>query len=315
MLRKKYSLRAIARTLKRSVSSISDEIRRNKVSGEYDPHKAQFKSHQRRKNAKYQGMKIAARKKIKQYVDMHLYDDLTPEAIAGRIKYQDKHMTYVSGDSIRRYIDSPYGRKVAWYRIQEKRKRKRRGKRSKVTQLSDRTFIDKRPIHIGKRRLVGHGESDFIVSGRSGRGILLVVTDRKLRVSFIEKIIHTTILNVHGAFQKIKQSFPELRSITTDNDILLQHHKELERLLSIKIYFCHPYSSWEKGTIENTNKYIRRDILKGSDISKYSYHFIKKLEVKLNRRPMKILNYKTPQEMLDVHRQRKKRLSALRMSR
>ncbi|QQR54385.1 IS30 family transposase [Candidatus Peregrinibacteria bacterium] len=91
--------------------------------------------------------------------------------------------------------------------------------------------------------------------------------------------------------------------MTTDNDILFQKHKELEKLLGIKIYFCHPYHSWEKGTVENTNKIIRKDIPKGSDISKYSKAFIQRLEEKLNRRPLKCLNYLTPKEALLVHRE------------
>ena len=120
-----------------------------------------------------------------------------------------------------------------------------------------------------------------------------------------------TIANVHRAFQRIKDRFPEIKSISTDNDILLRKHKELEKLLNVKIYFCHPYHSWEKGTIENMNKYVRKDVPKGSDISKYSKRFVQKLEEKLNRRYMKILRYKTPQEMLNEHRKRKKRSCAL----
>ena len=92
--------------------------------------------------------------------------------------------------------------------------------------------------------------------------------------------------------------------------MLLQKHKELGKLLKVKVYFCHPYSSWEKGSIENTNKYVRKDIPKGSDISKYSKQFIKRLEAKLNRRYMRVINYKTPQEMLNEYRKRKKHVSA-----
>jgi len=101
--------------------------------------------------------------------------------------------------------------------------------------------------------------------------------------------------------------YPEMKTFTTDNDILFKHHKELEKLLGIKIYFCHPYHSWEKGAVENVNKYIRKDIPKGSDLSRYSKEFIVSLEAKLNRRAMKCLDYATPQEMLEAFRGRKKR--------
>ena len=154
---------------------------------------------------------------------------------------------------------------------------------------------------------MGDTEADFIVSGKTGKGILLVVIDRKARIVFIEKIVKVTIENVHKSFAKIKQRFPEMKTITIDNDILLQKHKELERLLNVKIYFCHPYSSWEKGTVENINGHIRKYIPKSSDISKYSEYFIKKIEAKLNRRFLKCLNSLTSYEVVKKHRKLKKR--------
>ena len=255
-------------------------------------------------------MKIAEDNELQKYVDKNLYDDKSPESIAGRITKHEKHLPSVSKNSIRRYIKSIYGRRVEYHRTQQRRKRKWRKKRLKITKLEDRVFIDKRPKYIQNRKYVGDAEADFMLSGRAGVGIILSLVDRKLRVSFLEQILEITIANVHKAFQKIKERFPELKTITTDNDILLKFHKELEKLLSVKIYFCHPYHSWEKGSIENTNKYIRKDIPKGSDISKYSKRFIKRLEDKLNRRYMKVINYKTPQEMLNDHRKRKKRVNA-----
>lgn len=252
-------------------------------------------------------MKIAENQELQEFVESGLYDDLSPEAVAGRITNQEKHLPSVSKDSIRRYVKSPYGRGVEYHRVRQKRKRKRAGKRRKLSKLNDRTFIDKRPEYIQNRKRIGDTEADFIVSGKSGKGIILNVTDRKSRAAFLERITEVTIDNVHLAFQEIKLRFPELKTITTDNDILLQRHKELEKILDVKIYFCDPYSSWQKGTVENTNKYVRRDIPKGSDISKYSKRFIKSIEKKLNRRPLKCLNYKTPQEMLNEHRKRKKR--------
>lgn len=305
-----FGIRAIAKQLGRSPNAISYELRRNQVSGAYDPGKADRKAYQRRKDAKYQGMKVSGHTDLRQYVDTHLYDDLSPEAIAGRITRHEKQLPSISKNSIRRYIESAFGGKVAWHRIIQRKKRKWRKKRIKVVQLKDRTFIDKRPQYIQQRERVGDAEADFILSGKSGHGILLTLACRKIRVSFIEEILEVTIPYVHEAFQRIKKRFPELASISTDNDVLLQKHKELEKLLGVKIYFCHPYHSWEKGTIENTNKYIRKDIPKGSDISKYSKQFIKRLEAKLNRRFMEVLNYKTPQEMLEAYRKLKKRRGA-----
>lgn len=252
-------------------------------------------------------MKIAEHGELQKYVDDHLYDDQSPEAIAGRIKKYEKQLPKVSKNSIRRYIKSVYGRRVEYHRVKQQRKRKRGRKRPKTEKLKDRTFIDKRPKYIQQRKRIGDAEADFLLSGRSGKGIILGLVCRKIRVSFLEQILKITIFNVHKAFQRIKERFPELKSISTDNDILLERHKELEKELKVKIYFCHPYHSWEKGSIENANKYVRKDIPKSSDISRYSKRFIRKLEDKLNRRYMKILKYKTPQEMLNEYRKRKKR--------
>ena len=280
------------------------------VNGKYNAKKADHKAYVRRHEAKYQGMKIAENHKLQEFVETGLYDDLSPEAIAGRITKHEKDLPSVSKNSVRRYIKSVPGRRVEYHRIKQKRKRKRSRKRTKVTQLTDRTFIDKRPEYINNRERIGDTESDFLVSGRTGKGIILNVTDRKSRATFLEQIIEVTIENVHQAFLRIKSRFPELKTITTDNDILLRFHKELEKLLQITIYFCDPYSSWQKGTVESSNKYVRKDIPKGSDISQYSRLFIKKLEAKLNRRYMEVLNHKKPQELLDEHRKRKKHRGA-----
>ncbi|MBI2888842.1 MAG: IS30 family transposase, partial [Candidatus Liptonbacteria bacterium] len=98
--------------------------------------------------------------------------------------------------------------------------------------------------------------------------------------------------------------FPELRTLTTDNDILFRHHARLAALLHVRIFFCHPYHAWEKGSIENVNRAIRRDVPKGSSIAHYSKKFMANLEAKLNRRPMEVLQYWTPAEMLGRYRKR-----------
>ncbi len=257
----------------------------------------------RRSESKYQSMKIVEHDELRRFVEQSLYDGQFPGNIAGRIRKREKHLPSIGKDSIYRFIGSIYGRKIESFR--NKKKQRRRGRGKKVMKLTDRVFINKRPKHINERMRLGDAEADFIVSGRSGKGILLTLADRKTRVSFIEQILDVSIPNVEKSFQKIKKRFPELKTITTDNDILLKYHKRLEKLLDIKIYFCNPYHSWEKGTIENTNKHIRKDIPKGSDISRYSKKFIRMIEEKLNRRFMEVTDHETPSEALDKFRKRK----------
>lgn len=280
--------------------------------GKYDSEKAAHKAYVRRKYAKYQGMKIVEHPALRKRVEELLLEGRSPEAIAGRITNKEKRLPPISADSIERFLKSVHGRKIESMRQKQKARRKWRKKRKKVTQLEDRKFIDVRPSIVDKRSRVGDAESDFIVSGKDGTGILLTVADRKLRVSFIEQINAVSIAEVERACLCIKKRYPEWITMTTDNDLLWQHHKRLEELLGVAIYFCHPYHSWEKGTIENTNGEVRKHIPKGSDISTYSKRDIQKVEEELNDRFMKVLGFATPREALAAHRKQKNARGARR---
>ncbi len=289
----------------RAKSAVWNEWQRNRVKGRYVAKKAQHKAYVRRRQAKYQGKKIVDHPELKREIISRLKDGQKPGNIAKRITKREKHLPSISKDAIYRWLASPYGTQTAnWLSLNRKKKWRRRRRRQE--KLEDRNFIEKRPHIADIRGRIGDVEFDFIVSGRSGKGILLTVVDRKLRKTFIEKILPVSIRNFEKAFLRIKKRFPEMKTATTDNDLLLQHHKRLEKWLSITIYFCHPYHSWEKGSIEHVNGVIREDIPKGSDISKYSQRFIQKIAEKINRRPMEVLDSFTPDELLAKHRKRKR---------
>jgi transposase, IS30 family len=230
------------------------------------------------------------------FVDTQLLLDQSPEAMSGRLKNKlEKGLPYISKESIYRYLRSIHGRAIE---AQLRKKKKRRIKKRTSGVLDGRTFIDKRPKSSNDRMRIGDAEFDFIVSGKEGKGILLIVVDRKLRMTFIEPIYKVSIKNVHKAAMKIKCRYKEWHTGTTDNDLLFARHRELEQELAIKIFFCHPYHSWEKGTVENTNGEIRKYFPKGSDVSKYSSLFFKDIEKKLNNRFMKCSHFRTPCEVL-----------------
>lgn len=300
---KKYSYRSIAKTLNRSVSTISDELKINRQKGgSYDPCIANHKAYLRRKEASFKGKKIIRSKDLRKFIDDNLTAEQTPEAISGRLKNQEINLPYVSKDTIYKYQQSPYGKILG-----VKKKKKKRNYDYKLQKtIKERKFIEKRPSIADLRQRVGDTEADFIVSEKQGKGILLVVVDRKLRVTFLEIIYKVSIKNVHESFFRIKKRFLEIKTLTLDNDILFRQHKRLEKLLSMKIYFCRPYHSWEKGTVENTNKQIRKYIPKGSNLSEYSKEEISAIEEILNNRFMKVLNYKTPQEVLNEYRKKQK---------
>lgn len=302
MRRKGHSIRDIATTIGRGVGTISDELNRNKVAGAYTPAKAHHKATVRRKAAKFQGMKIVDNQALQDFIERELLKQQSPGAIAGRLAMGLDGLPFASRDTIERFIRSAHGRQLEYQLKILKQKRKGRKKRPATEQLQHRTSIDDRPSVITNRERVGDVEADFIVSGKTGTGYLLTVVDRRIRFGFIRKILPVTIANMEQAFLDVKQHFPELLSITTDNDLLFRHHKRLEVLLGVPIYFCDPYASWQKGSIENLNKHVRKYIKKGSDISQYGDEYIQFVSNRLNSRFMSVLGYKTPAECLEAHR-------------
>jgi IS30 family transposase len=302
---KGYSLRAIARTLGRSVCTISNELKRNTVSDSYTPAKAHHKAIVRRKASKFQGMRIVMEPGLQKFIESELLKQQSPQAIAGRLATGVDGLPFASRDTIERFIRSVHGRQLEYeLKVLKRQNKQRRKKRPPMESLGKRTSIDERPSVITNRERIGDLEADFIVSGKTGTGYLLTAADRKIRFGFIRKILPVTIANMEQAFLDVKAHFPELTSITTDNDLLFRYHERLEDLLGVTIYFCDAYASWQKGTIENYNKHVRKYVKKGSDISQYNEAYLHFVEDRLNSRFMSVLDYKTPDECLSEHRKR-----------
>ena len=233
----------------------------------YDSRYSGHLTYVRKHNKRTRGNTIAEHPELRKTVTDYLMDDQSPEMLSGRIKKRHKNIPGVSGRTIRKFIKSPYGRRIEAHRNKIHR---RRGKRRMKFEITDKRMIDKRPKYIKDRKRIGDTEGDFIVSGKTGGGMLLVVTDLKSRAPFLERIYPVSIRTMENGFRRIKRRFPELKTVTLDNDLLFIHHKDLERKFNIKIYFCHKHSPWEKGTNENRNKLMRKYIPKRSNISKIS---------------------------------------------
>jgi len=299
---KGHSNRDIAKMLERSPNTISLEINNNSVRGRYDPRKAQHKAYAKRKYSKYQGMKVVGDSQLRNYIEERLEKDWSPEEIAGRLKEVDRHIKYASRGAIYKFVYSVYGRLLEQY-LRYRGKKRKRSKRVKVTQLENRVFIEKRPRIVAKKQRFGDWEGDFIVSGKSGKGMLIVLYERKAMYVIIKKITARSCAVVNRYIREMTGGFVCFNSLTIDNDISFRRHEELSGLLGAPVYFCHPYHSWEKGGVENINKLIRQYIPKGSDISGYSDEYIREIETKLNHRPRKSLNYKTPLEVMLKNKQ------------
>lgn len=302
LLEKKYSFRNIAKILKRSPNTISREINENAVNGVYDPLKADRRAYVKRKYSKYQGMKVVGNSNLRAYVEEKIKEDWSPEEVAGRLKEAAGHIKYASYGAIYKFVYSVYGRLLEQH-LRYKGKKRRGGKRQKVNQLKNRVFIDERPEIIGKKQRYGDWEGDFIVSGKSGKGMLIVLYEKKAMYVIIKRITSRSCAVVNRYIREMTGGFVCFNSLTLDNDISFRKHEELSELLGAPVFFCHPYRSWEKGGVENINKLIRQYIPKGSDISKYSDSYIKEVETKLNNRPRKSLKYKTPLEVMLKNKQ------------
>lgn len=291
----------IGTALNRSASTIFYEIENNKVNEVYDSKKAQQKAYVKRHDASFRGRSIIADDKLRNFVEKKLLEGCSPESISGRVRNRENKISNIGKDTIYRFLRSPYG-KIIGLKLEKKKRRLRHKNKVK---LDGRIFIENRPKIANNRERVGDLEADFIVSGKSGKGVLLTVVDRKTRKAFFEIIYNVCVDEVHVAFKKVKRKFPEMKTLTLDNDILFKMHKTLKKLLKVKIYFCHPYHSWEKGAIENVNRFIRKFIPKGSNISRYDKKDIRLIEKKCNGRFLKCLDFATPDEALEECRQKK----------
>jgi len=189
------------------------------------------------------------------------------------------------------------------YKKSYNKKKKRVQKRA-----SKGTSIEKRPEIIEERDEFGNWEMDTVVSGKDGKGALLVFTERKVRHELIEPIKANTMEEVVRVLNKFERNYgikyfrKLFKSITVDNGSEFMDVEGMEQArrsgkIRTKLYYCHPYSSWERGSNENQNKLIRRHIPKGSDISKYSREVIKKIEEWINNYPRKIFAYKSSWEL------------------
>lgn len=249
-------------------------------------------------------MRIVENVKLREYIETKLLvDDWSPEQIAGRLACE-AGLQKVSAPTIYKYIRSPYGRQLE-HELQLAKKKREKSKskwQRKVTALEDRVFIDQRPQAANDRSQYGHWEGDFIVSGKPyGNTSLLVLHERVSRYTLIAKISARTVKNVEDVLIEALPVIGQFESLTLDNDIAFQKHKQLSELIRAPVYFCQPYHSWEKGGVENANKLIRRYVPKGCDISQYSRREIWDMQHRINNKPRKILGYRTAREALEQH--------------
>ena len=277
-------IREIARFLGRSPNTVSREIQKNMVNGEYRAKKAHHKSYFKRWRSKRQCLKVAMDTFLQHFVDEKLRKKWSPEQISG---YLEKDLGIsCSAKAIYKFAHRRcYDRYLFWGWNNRKSGRKQY---QYDTPRDGRKYIDERPALDGQ----GHLEMDFIVS-RQSTWVLFVVVDRWTKKTWVRRLPNRKSHTIRAALSEILKGVV-VRSITTDNDIAFLGWKELELVLNTPIYFTHPYHSWEKGLVENTNRWIRCFVPKRKDIASVTEEDLESIHAFLNDRPRTVIGFATP---------------------
>ena len=162
-----------------------------------------------------------------------------------------------------------------------------------VAHIPDRVSIHQRPVEVEGRREFGHFEMDLI---QNGKDLILTITERMSRFLLMEKLPNGKNADdvANAAIRLLKPHKKHLKSITTDNGGEFAKHKLISKKLKIPVFFTDPYSSWQKGTVENTNKLIRQYIPKSMNIRYLSRNKLLVIHNMLNYRPRKVLFFNFP---------------------
>jgi IS30 family transposase len=303
MQRQGYSNAEIARCLGRHRSTIGRECRRNlSYEGPYNPSTAQAFANIRRRA--HLCRPKTGHRRLMSYVAERLQNHWSPEQISGRLSHHApaalegltiSHTTiyrWIWGDPQRARLFRPF------LRIARKPRRKPYGKPSRRGRIPGKRSIDERPKQTNERRRLGDWEGDTVV-GKGRKGYLLTCVDRTSRYLMARKV---KTCAAEPVAERLRQTIGKLptskrHSLTLDNGREFARPAELERRLSVKIFFAHPYHAWERGTNENTNGLLRQYLPKDSNFSLLSCVQLRSYVLALNHRPRKCLDYQSPFEV------------------
>lgn len=229
----------------------------------------------------------------------------SPQQIAGYLKrkfHKNKDML-VSHESIYKYIYTVARGElkkelISYLRYSKSKRKSNVGSRKSSIRIKDRVSIDYRPKEVDDRIVPGHWESDLII-GKDRKTAIGTIVERTTRFAILVPLKNRTAVEVRKAFARELKKLPNelTKTMTHDNGLEMAQHKMFTKQTDIQVYFCHPYSSWERGTNENTNGLIRDFWPKGTDFHQLSNYQIKKVQKLLNERPRKILNWYSPAEV------------------
>jgi IS30 family transposase len=301
-----HSIGAIARSLRRSKSSISRELKRECFPrSSYGPGEAEFHAqvyaHHRRKGRG----KLATNPKLLKEVLLGLRKRWSPEQISRslRLRFPEDKSMQVSHETIYTYVYVlPRGelRQELFRCLRQKKKTRSRRKNISVRRgnIREMISIEERPKEVLDRSLAGHWEGDLIIGKNHGTALGTLV-ERKTRAVILVPLKDKSAWGVRKAFENAMRNLPKRmrQTLTYDQGSEMAEHRLFTKNTKIKVYFCHPASPWERGTCENTNGLLRDYFPKGTDFAEVSSREIKRVENQLNERPRKTLGYLTPKEV------------------
>lgn len=289
-----WTQKQIAEDLQVHKSTICRELKRHqRKQGSYSAKFAQELADEKKDRYTYnRAFTHSVEKRVRHYLEQEQW---SPEQIVGYCKSEKIEMVCV--ERIYQYIraDKAKGGKLYTFLRHRLKHRKRGLYQASKVRIKDRVSIEERSAKINNREEFGHWEADLI-EGKNHQGYLLTLTERvskHLLISYLPKG-----KNAQGVAQAmINLLLPykeQALSITMDNGMEFSAHKKVAERLETKTFFTHPYSSWEKGQIENMNKLLRQYYPKNEPITKENTQNIREIQIRMNRRPRKNLNYKRP---------------------
>jgi IS30 family transposase len=283
--------KGIAELVNVSGSTICRELQRNTGKRGYRPKQAQRKAETRRKLAvKPLKMTLA----VIDLIQAKLSINWSPEQISGWLKVEQD--LFISHERIYQPIWADKLKGGFLYKTlrHSGKKRKQYGSKDKRGQIRNRVSIDDRPMIVSEKTRLGDWEIDTVI-GKNHQGALVTIVDRVSKLSLIKKVAskHADIVT-EATITLLRPYLDKTLTITADNGKEFAGHEKIKAALDADIYFAHPYSSWERGLNENTNGLIRQYFTKGSSFENITDKDVDEVMEKLNHRPRKTLNYRTP---------------------
>jgi len=302
----KLSIRAIARLLNRSPSTISREIQRNRGRRYYKAVDANNRAKRTAKRPK--SYLLQENIKLKQLVIQKLELKWSPEQISGWLKKTKSNQTsmQISAETIYKTLyfrvrSALYHTLVKHLRrshsLRQSKQHSRKGERGTIN-IVNGTSIRERPKQVDTRSSIGHWEGDLVTGSKNTHIATLV--DRKSRYTIILKLKGKDATSVTKALTVTFKKLPAAlcKSLTWDRGMELAKHAEITQKTGIPIYFCDPQSPWQRGTNENTNSLIRQYFPKKTCLAQHSQKKLNQVAEQLNTRPRKTLNFETPKQVL-----------------